>query len=205
MTPITIETKELSTTRINPKEKALLLNGKHEDLTSTRLLLVLDSDLKTKSPDVQQMSVLPVSSVTVESKQTVVVTSQDFLSLLDGNRLRPSVTLYAIDLLEMDLAETNLQTREILLSPGLAGLLPQIVLYFVGLLVIPAFVICSALMIRASTATSVVPVTLLVFSILLMVGAAHWSSIDTVTGVPNGPKWFGAGAESVRSLSLIHI
>ena len=203
MTPITIETKELSTTKINSGKNALLLNGEYEDLTSTRLLLVLDSVVKTKNPDVQKMSVLPLSSVNVESKQTAVVTSQEFSSLLDGNRLRPSVTLYAIDLLEMDLAETNLQTREILLTPGLAGLLPQIVLYFVGLLVVPAFVICSVLMIRASTATSVVPVVLLAVSILLMVGAAHWSSIDAVTGVPNGPKWFGAGAESVRSNEII--
>ena len=110
MTPITIETKELSTTKINSGKNALLLNGEYEDLTSTRLLLVLDSVVKTKNPDVQKMSVLPLSSVNVESKQTAVVTSQEFSSLLDGNRLRPSVTLYAIDLLEMDLAETNLQT-----------------------------------------------------------------------------------------------
>ncbi|MFL2870655.1 MAG: ABC transporter permease [Pirellulaceae bacterium] len=203
MTPITIETRELSTTKINAEKNAFLFSGAHEDLTSTRLLLTLDSDVKTKNPDVKQMSVLPLSKVTVESKQTVVVAAREFSSLLEGNRLRKNVKLYAIDLMEMDLAKTNLQTRKIELSPGLAGLLPQIALYFVGFLVIPAFVICSVLMIRASNFKSVVPIVLLIVSVLLMIGAAHWSSIDRVTGVPNGPNWFGADAESVRSNEVI--
>ncbi len=203
MTPISIETKELSTTKIDAEENELVLKGTHEDLTSTQLLLTLDSDVKTKNPDVQKMSLLPLSTVTVESKQTEVVASGDISSLLDGNQLRQNVKLFAIDLKEMHLASTNLQTGEIELTPGLPALLPQIALYFVGFLVLPAFVICSVLMIRANKLTSVTPVVLLVASILLMVGAAHWSSIDAVTGVPNGPKWFGAGAESVRSNEII--
>ena len=36
-----------------------------------------------------------------------------------------------------------------------------------------------------------------------MVTAAHWSSIDRVTDVPNGPAWFGTGAESLRSNEII--
>lgn len=202
-TPISIETQEISVSKIDSSQNALLLDGTHKDLTSTKLILSLDSDTPTKNPDIQKMNVLPLSTVTIRDKQTVVTASREFSSLLEKDQLRPNVKLYSIDLMEMDLASTVPQTREINLSPGLPGLLPQIVLYFLGFLTIPAFVITAFIMLRENKSVSLVPVVMLLVSILLMMFAAHWSSIDRVTDVPNGPAWFGAGAESLRSNEII--
>ena len=87
--------------------------------------------------------------------------------LIKNGKLKPSVQLYKVDMVKMDLASYNQQSRDFTSTPGLPGLLPQITMYYTGFLMIPAFLVTIILLLRINAGQIVLPAVGMVGAILL--------------------------------------
>ena len=174
-TPIQVETKKLTVVDVNVEKKAILLRGEHPSIQATGLLLVEDtSQVKSENKvsgkrkiDWATLDYQPVSGALVETKQTVIAFAAPIGHLIKDGKLKPSVELYEVDLIKMDLASYNPQSRDFTSTPGLPGLLPQIAMYFAGFLMIPAFLLTTILLLRVNARQIGLPVSVMVGSIIL--------------------------------------
>jgi ribose/xylose/arabinose/galactoside ABC-type transport system permease subunit len=174
-TPIQVETKKLTVVDVNVEKKAILVRGEHPSIQATGLLLMEDtSQVKSENKvsgkrkiDWATLDYQPVSGALVETKQTVIAFAVPIGHLIKDGKLKPSVELYKVDLIKMDLASYNPQSRDFTSTPGLPGLLPQIAMYFAGFLMIPAFLITTILLLRVNARQIGLPVSVMVGSIIL--------------------------------------
>jgi ribose/xylose/arabinose/galactoside ABC-type transport system permease subunit len=174
-TPIQVETKKLTVVDVNVEKKAILVRGEHPSIQATGLLLMEDtSQVKSENKvsgkrkiDWATLDYQPVSGALVETKQTVIAFAVPIGHLIKDGKLKPSVELYKVDLIKMDLASYNPQSRDFTSTPGLPGLLPQIAMYFAGFLMIPAFLLTTILLLRVNARQIGLPVSVMVGSIIL--------------------------------------
>ncbi|MFP6670487.1 MAG: hypothetical protein VB857_03650, partial [Pirellulaceae bacterium] len=174
-TPIQVETKKLTVVDVNVEKKAILVRGEHPSIQATGLLLMEDtSQVKSENTvsgkrkiDWATLDYQPVSGALVETKQTVIAFAVPIGHLIKDGKLKPSVELYKVDLIKMDLASYNPQSRDFTSTPGLPGLLPQIAMYFAGFLMIPAFLLTTILLLRVNARQIGLPVSVMVGSIIL--------------------------------------
>ncbi|MFP6601065.1 MAG: ABC transporter permease, partial [Pirellulaceae bacterium] len=174
-TPIQVETKKMTVVDVNVEKKAILVSGEHPSIQATGLLLMEDtSQVKSENKvsgkrkiDWATLDYQPVSGALVETKQTVIAFAAPIGHLIKDGKLKPSVELYKVDLIKMDLASYNPQSRDFTSTPGLPGLLPQIAMYFAGFLMIPAFLITTILLLRVNARQIGLPVSVMVGSIIL--------------------------------------
>jgi ribose/xylose/arabinose/galactoside ABC-type transport system permease subunit len=174
-TPIQVETKKMTVVDVNVEKKAILVRGEHPSIQATGLLLLEDtSQVKRENKvsgkrkiDWATLDYQPVSGTLVETKQTVIAFAAPIGHLIKDGKLKPSVELYKVDLIKMDLASYNPQSRDFTSTPGLPGLLPQIAMYFAGFLMIPAFLITTILLLRVNARQIGLPVSVMVGSIIL--------------------------------------
>ncbi|MFP6573838.1 MAG: hypothetical protein VB912_01715 [Pirellulaceae bacterium] len=174
-TPIQVETKKMTVVDVNVEKKAILVRGEHPSIQVTGLLLMEDtSQVKRENKvsgkrkiDWATLDYQPVSGALVETKQTVIAFAAPIGHLIKDGKLKPSVELYKVDLIKMDLASYNPQSRDFTSTPGLPGLLPQIAMYFAGFLMIPAFLLTTILLLRVNARQIGLPVSVMVGSIIL--------------------------------------
>lgn len=174
-TPIQVETKKMTVVDVNVEKKAILVRGEHPSIQATGLLLMEDtSQVKSENKvsgkrkiDWATLDYQPVSGALVETKQTVIAFAAPIGHLIKDGKLKPSVELYKVDLIKMDLASYNPQSRDFTSTPGLPGLLPQIAMYFAGFLMIPAFLLTTILLLRVNARQIGLPVSVMVGSIIL--------------------------------------
>jgi len=175
VTSVQVETKKMTVVDVNVEKKAILVRGEHPAIQTTGLLLMEDSsqfssDNKLSGKrkiDWATLDYQPVSGAVVETKQTVIGFTGSIDHLIKDGKLKPSVELYKVDLIKMDLASYNQQSRDFTSTPGLPGLLPQIAMYFAGFLMIPAFLITIILLLRINAGQIALPASVMVGAVIL--------------------------------------
>ena len=175
-TPIQVETKKITILDFNLEKKAILVRGEHPSIQAAGLLLIRDTSKGKSENDLQSeqevdwraLAYQPVRGASIEKNQTVIGFEGSMDDLINGKVLKPSVEFYTIDLVEMDLASYDQQSQKMTNSPGLAGLLPQIAMYFFGFLMIPAFVITTVILLRIDARRILLSVCGLVGAVILM-------------------------------------
>ena len=174
-TPIQVETKKMTVLKVNVEEKAILVRGEHPAVQTTGLLLIEDTSQGKSGNEVSGKRKIDwrtldhqlVSGASVETRQTVIGFTGSIDHLMENGKLKPSVQLYKVDLVKMDLASYNQQSRDFISTPGLSGLLPQIAMYYTGFLMIPAFLVTIILLLRINAGQIVLPAVGMVGAILL--------------------------------------